>query len=81
MKILPDDLSLREVLGSLVVLPKFIIDTIKEEWLWWTKLYAYEMSTPLDFDEEHRGKCLAESLRRLKAHQDAQNRNLGGFRR
>ena len=49
---------------TLVFLVKFTIDTIKEEWWFWTLLYPYEWNIP-PFEEERKAG-LRDFERRMK---------------
>lgn len=65
IKIYIDELEVGELWSVLFRLPPILIDVIKEEWFWWTKLYQYEISCPVDWERE-REKGLVESRRRIK---------------
>lgn len=67
VKIYIDELEVGDLWGVLIRLPLYLVDVIKEEWFWWTKLYKFEISSPIDFEKD-RAKVLAESRRRAKKH-------------
>lgn len=77
MKILPEDLTLREIISAWRIFPKFLLDTIKEEIYWRFVMYPYEISSPVDW-QSCRKKGLAESQRRMNRNHSAQGRNSGG---
>ena len=63
MKVYIDDITLRDLLTVIVMLPQLLLAVVKEELFWWTKLYKYEINTP-DWQKD-REKGLAETKRRV----------------
>lgn len=72
IKLYIDTLELRELLIILLTLPLSLVDVVKEEWFWWTKLYRFEISYPTvnskAWDKLH-AKALAETRRRIGKYQ------------
>lgn len=64
MKLYIDDVTIWELLGILIRLPKILLDVVREELFWWTKFYKYEISAG-DLKKEHDGG-LKESFRRMR---------------
>lgn len=77
MRLYIDEVTLRDLLRILVSLPKQLYLLVKEELFWRFVLYPYEISYPVNW-QKLREKGLAESFRRMKRHQNAQNQNLRG---
>jgi len=77
MKIYIDDVSWRDLWDILIALPKQLFLLVEEEWFWWTKLYHFEMSYPVDWEKLCK-KGLAESKSRIKHYHNAQNQYLRG---
>ena len=65
MKIYIDEVPVKELLGILWRLPKSLVETVKEEWFWWTKLNKYESNCGNWIHEHDTG--MAESRKRVKS--------------
>ncbi len=65
MRIYIDEVTAKELFMILVMLPKILLDGVKEELYWWFVLYPYEISNPVDWQKAHR-KGLAKSLKRQR---------------
>lgn len=79
MKLYVDEVSIWDILAILIRMPKYLLDVIKEEMFWFTKLAKFEISYPVDWQKLCE-KGLAESRHRMKHYQNAQNQNLTGSR-
>ena len=63
MKLFIDEITAKELFAILVMLPKLLLDAVKEELFWWFVLYPYEITYPINWQRVCR-KDLAKSLKR-----------------
>lgn len=64
MKLYIDEVTVGELLGILIRLPKYLVDVVKEEWVWWMKENRFETSCTVN--EKEGEKALAESYKRME---------------
>jgi len=64
VKLYIDDIDLKDLLELLIRLPRLLLDVVKEEWFWWTKLYKYEIYLP-DWEKDH-DEGLRDSFKRIR---------------
>ena len=86
MKIYIDEVPVKEIPYILWQLPKRLVEVVKDEWFWWTKLYRYEYGTGDcgNWIHEHdtgmaesRKRVRSRKVRRLLAARQAEIENKG----